>query len=162
MLDVLLSPPLGRAATGVVVLAVALVGWRLRTAESRSPAFAILLALVLAVTVIIIPMFAPYNYLLVLPAVLLIARDWRALWDSGCLSRVGLLLAAAVLAWPWLAALGLATASLLLSENAVQRGWWLPLYTSAKIPIPLVCLVPLSFLVAKAWRGRPRLMASQG
>jgi hypothetical protein len=162
MLDVLLSPPLGRAATGVAVLAVALVGWRLRKAESRSPAFAILVALVLAVTVIIIPMFAPYNYLLVLPAVLLIARDWRALWDSGCLSRVGLLLAAAVLAWPWLAALGLATASLLLSANAVQRGWWLPLYTSAKIPIPLVCLVPLSFLVAKAWRGRPRLMASQG
>jgi hypothetical protein len=49
-------------------------------------------------------------------------------------------------------------ASLFLAPEIVQRGWWLPLYTSAKIPVPLVCLVPLSILVAQAL-GQGRLLS---
>jgi Glycosyltransferase family 87 len=157
MLDVLLSPLWGRVATAVAIAAVGAVCWRFRTRECDSPVFRLMVALILTVTVIVIPMFAPYNYLLVLPAVLLVVRDWGFLWSMGSVSRTGLLLAAGAIGWPWVAALGLAAASLILSPAAVQRAWWLPLYSSVKIPIPLACLVPLSFLVARAWReaGRP-------
>jgi hypothetical protein len=152
MLDVLLSPLWGRIATVVAIAAVAAVCSRFRTQECDSPAFHLMVALILTVTVIVIPMFAPYNYLLVLPAVLLVVRDWGFLWSRGGVSRTGLLLAAGAVGWPWLAALGLAAASMMLSPAAVQRAWWLPLYSSVKIPIPLACLIPLSFLVARAWR----------
>ena len=39
-----------------------------------------MLALVLAVTLVIVPTFAPYNQVLLLPAVFLIAVSWRDLW----------------------------------------------------------------------------------
>jgi hypothetical protein len=111
-----------------------------------------MISMVVAVTVVIIPMFAPYNYVLVIPALLLIMRDWRIVWNSGILGKAGLGLTVAVVSWPWLAALGLALASLVLSPATVQKGWWLPLYTSAKLPIPLVSLIPLSVLVVSAMR----------
>ena len=152
MLQVFLSPRLGRVASAVAATAVAAVCWQFRKEEAGTKQFALLMALTLLVTVIIIPMFAPYNYVLVLPAILLIAQDWRTLWDHGAASRAGLLLTALAIVWPWLAATALASASLILSPNVVQREWWLPLYTSAKLPMPLVAVIPLSLLVALSWR----------
>jgi glycosyl transferase family 87 len=152
MLDVLLSPRWGRISAAVLIAAVAMVCWQSRTQERDSAAFALMISMVVAVTVVIIPMFAPYNYVLVIPALLLIARDWRIVWNSGILGKAGLALTVAVVSWPWLAALGLGLASLLLSPATVQKGWWLPLYTSAKLPIPLVCLIPFSVLVVSAMR----------
>jgi hypothetical protein len=152
MLDVLLSPRWGRISAALLIAAVAMVCWQCRTQERDSAAFAVMISMVVAVTVVIIPMFAPYNYVLVIPALLLIMRDWRIVWNSGILGKAGLGLTVAVVSWPWLAALGLALASLVLSPATVQKGWWLPLYTSAKLPIPLVCLIPLSVLVVSAMR----------
>ena len=159
MLDVLLSPLWGRIAATIAIAVTGVVCWRLRKEPNESPQFALAIALVLAVTVIVIPMFAPYNYLLLVPAVLLIARNWRALSNRSTPSRSALYLAAAAVAWPWVATIGLSVASLFLAPEIVQRGWWLPLYTSAKIPIPLVGLVPLSILVAHAL-GKGRLLSS--
>jgi hypothetical protein len=34
----------------------------------------------------------------------------------------------------------------------VQQYWRLPLYTSAKIPLPIVCLIPLSILMVSTWQ----------
>jgi hypothetical protein len=85
-----------------------------------------------------------------LPAIFLIIKDWQRLWAGGAVSRIGLLLFASVLAWPWLAAIGLAIASPAISATALQQQWRLPLYTVAKIPMPLVCLIPLSLLVSYA------------
>jgi hypothetical protein len=150
MLDVLLTPLWGRIASTSAIAVTAVVCWRLRKEPNDSPQFALAIALVLAVTVIVIPMFAPYNYLLLVPAVLVIARNWRTLSNRSAPSRTALYLAAAAVAWPWVATIGLCVASLFLAPEIVQRGWWLPLYTSAKVPIPLVVLVPLSILVAQA------------
>ncbi len=154
MLQVLLSPDLGHVASALAATAVAAVCWRFRKEEAGTMQFALMMALTLLVTVIIIPMFAPYNYVLVLPATLLIALDWQALWVHGVASRIGLVLATLAVVWPWMAALGLAAASLILSARSVQSEWWLPLYTSAKFPMPLVGVIPLSFLVAWRWRER--------
>ena len=152
ILQVMLSPWVGLVAAGVLVVAVADVCWRFRKQESDQPSFVLMLALTLAATIIIIPMFAPYNFLLMLPAIFLIVKDRRRLWAGGAISRTGLLLFAAALTWPWLAAIGLASVSPAISRTTLQQQWWLPLYTIAKIPMPLLSLIPLSLLVSYAWK----------
>jgi hypothetical protein len=152
MLDVLLSPGWGTLVAAVLIGAVTVVCWQFRMEGSDSTAFALMVAMVVAVTVVIIPMFAPYNYVLVLPTLLLVARNWTIIWSSGGLGKTGFALTVAVVSWPWLAALALTGALVMVPAAAVQRGWWLPLYTSAKLPIPLVSLIPLSVLVVSALR----------
>jgi Glycosyltransferase family 87 len=147
MLDVLLTMRWGRILTAILIAGVAVLGWRLRKEPAGSRMFSLLIALVLAVTVIIIPMFAPYNYILVLPSLLLLGESWSRLWTRDVYARAGCVLTAAAVAWPWAAAIGLSFAAMVLSPETVQQSWWLPLYTSAKIPLPIVCLIPLSILM---------------
>lgn len=152
LLDVLLSPRLGGFATALVLVSILGAYWRFRNEQPGTPEFSMILALALANTVVVIPMFALYNTFLLLPAVLLIVQNRRLLWETGGLSRIGLILSAMAVVWPWVAALGLFFASVILSPAAIQEGWWLPLSSSLKFPIPLVCLLPLTFLVIGAWR----------
>jgi hypothetical protein len=67
-------------------------------------------------------------------------------------ARAGCVLTAAAVVWPWVVAVGLTVASSFLSPQAVQQYWRLPLYTSAKIPLPIVCLIPLSILMVSTWQ----------
>jgi hypothetical protein len=154
MLDVLLTPWWGRMLTAILVATVAAICWRFREEGGGSRMFMLVNALVLAVTVIIIPMFAPYNYILLLPSLLLLVENWSLLWKRGVMARAGCLLGAVAVAWPWVAAIGLTIASLLLSPETVQQTWWLPLYTTAKIPMPIVSLIPLSLLLIAAGEER--------
>ena len=152
MLDVLLTLWWGRILTVILIAGVAALGWRFRKEEAGSRMFSLQMTLVLAVTVIIIPMFAPYNYVLVLPSLLLLGKSWLQLWKRDVFARAGCLLTAAAVAWPWVAAIGLSVASFFLSPQAVQQYWRLPLYTSAKTPLPIVCLIPLSILIVSTWQ----------
>jgi hypothetical protein len=127
------------------VIAVIVTGWRVRFASHDSVAFSTMLALVLAVTLVIVPTFAPYNQILLLPAVFLIAVSWEELWSRSRLTRMGCGLALLVVFWPWLASCGLMLASLFLPASSVQKAWTLPLYTSLGIP-----LVALGLLAAYA------------
>jgi hypothetical protein len=102
--------------------------------------------------VIIIPMFAPYNYILLLPSLLVLVENWQVLWKRNVVARAGCVLGAVAVGWPWVAAVGLSVTSLFLSPQTVQGWWWLPLYTSAKMPMPIVCLIPLSMLVIALWQ----------
>jgi hypothetical protein len=154
MLDVLLTPWWGGILTVCVVLLVAAVCWRFRSEAAGSREFAVMTALVLAVTVIIIPMFAPYNYILMLPSMLVLAENWMVLWNRSVVARAACVLGGVAVAWPWVASIGLTAVSLFLSPATVQGWWWLPLYTMAKIPMPIVCLLPLSMLVIMVWRER--------
>ena len=160
MLDMFLTPLWGGVVTWIMIGMVAFVCWRLRQEDSDAPAFGLMIALVLAVTVIVIPMFAPYNSVLALPALLVLVASWRTLWNHSQMVRLTLLLVTGILVWPWVATLGLACASLFLSPQTVQQGWWLPPYTSAKMPIQLACLAPLSVLVLSAWRRDDKSVAA--
>jgi len=153
MLDVLLTLWWGRILTVILMAGVTAVAWRFRKEEAGSRMISLLMALVLAVTVIIISMFAPYNYVLVLPSLLLLGESWSQLWKRDVFARAGCLLTAAAVAWPWVAAIGLSVASIFLSPQAVQQYWRLPLYTIAKVPLPIVCLIPLSILIISTWQG---------
>ncbi|MGH9502965.1 MAG: glycosyltransferase family 87 protein [Terriglobales bacterium] len=140
LLDVLATPMVGRVLAALTVIVVVVIGWRVRHASHGSAAFSAMMALILAVTLVIAPTFAPYNQVLLLPAVFLIVISWKDLWRRNLLTRsacgVGLL----VVCWPWLASCGLMVASPFLPADLVQRAWASPLYTSLGIPLMVLGL----------------------
>ena len=143
LLDVLTTPWLGKILAALAVLAVVIMGWAVRRASHDSEAFSTMLALVLAVTLVIVPSFAPYNQVLLLPAVFLIAISWRKLWGRGGLSRLLCGVALLVVAWPWMASCALMLASRFLPASSVQKAWAAPLYTSLGIPLVVLGLLSL-------------------
>ena len=143
LLDVLTTPWLGKILAAVAVLAVVITGWKVRRASHDSAAFSTMLALVLAVTLVIVPSFAPYNQVLLLPAVFLIAISWKDLWSRGGLTRMACGLGLLVVGWPWLASCGLMLASRFVSPSSLQKAWTVPLYTSLGIPLVVLGLLSL-------------------
>lgn len=146
-LDVLLSPSVGRLVALAVLLALAWICWRFRRVEAESPDFVLLVALTLGATLIVIPTFASYNQVLLLPAVFALTREGKWLWQRGSWSRAVCMLGIGLLAWPWVAAVGLSVASFVVAPQTVQQGWKMPLAT---IPaIPFACLMLLAPLVGR-------------
>jgi len=143
LLDVLATPVLGKVIAGAAVIAVAAVGWRFRRVAQDSAAFGTILALVLAVTLMIVPTFAPYNQVLLLPAVFLVATSWKGLWSRNRPTRAACVVGALVVFWPWLAACGMTLAGLLLPAGSVERAWAVPLYTSLAMPLVVLGLLSL-------------------
>jgi hypothetical protein len=153
LLDVLTTPTLGKILAGLAVVGVAATGWRLRHRAHDSAAFAWMLALVLAVTVVIVPTFAPYNQVLLLPAVFLLAAAGKDLWTRSRLVRAGFALGVLVVSWPWLASCGLMLARLVLPSDLILRAWAAPLYTS--LAIPLVVSGLLTVFIIHRWHAAP-------
>lgn len=141
VLDVALTPYVGRVLATVLVVVVLILLWKLRKAGERSPEFQFSLAVVMATTLTVIPMFAPYNQLLLLPAVMLIVRYRRVLWTQSRMSRLLLVLALVALSWPWLTAGILSFARLILPARTVEQAWAVPLYTSLAIPVTMLAVL---------------------
>jgi hypothetical protein len=156
LLDVLATPILGKILAAAAVIAVVVTGWRVRRAAHDSVAFSTMFSLVLVVTLVIVPSFAPYNQVLLLPAVFLIATSWKELWGRNRLTRLACGLAVLIVFWPWLASCGLMLASLFLPASLVQRAWAAPLYTSLGIPLVVVGL----FAVCASDRLRTHALSS--
>jgi Glycosyltransferase family 87 len=160
VLDVLVTPGWGRVLAALALLVLLLLGWRLRRVSSDSLAFAWMLALTLAVTVMVVPKAAPYNQVLLLPGILLAAQRWQVLWEKNRLTRIVAVLACVLILWPWLAAVTLTIASLFVPNESVQKAWAVPVYTSLVIPIAVVavlsfCLSEFANLKSKV-SGSPR------
>jgi hypothetical protein len=145
VLDVLTTPEWGRVLAGLIVLALAVTGWKVRRAPTDSPVFNVMLGLVLATTVVIVPKAAPYNQILLLPASLIVARHWQTLWQKNLMSRLLLLVCGLLIFWPWLAATALTIASLSLPPDIVQKAWAVPVWTSLAIPVAVLVLLTSGF-----------------
>jgi glycosyl transferase family 87 len=160
LLDFLLTPKWGAAVTALLVLALAIVCWFTKRDSAESERFVITLALVLTVTIVVLPMFAPYNQLLLLPGLLLAWVHRRDLWRSGA-GRLAYGVALVLVMWPWLASAGLALASFILSPATAQRAWALPIYTSPGIPLIVLMLLILRALpILRYGRGTTNLPAA--
>src|SRR5688572_7339223 len=120
VLDLFLSP--AGAVVASVLLVVVVVGlcWRARKLEETQPEFQRITSLVLAATVVILPMIVPYNHVLLLPAIFLLARDWARLKDYSWITRGLATVAVVLIAWPWIAASVLTVLSGFVRAEAVQ------------------------------------------
>jgi hypothetical protein len=143
MLDIMAGPLVGKVLVVVILIAVIAVSWRFRRTPADSREFTLALAFALAATPAVIPMFAIYNQLLLLPAILILLREWDAESTSRGLTRMAGVATFVFLIWPWAVAAGLTVASTFLPAERVQDAWAVPLWTMLAIPVSgLVLLVP--------------------
>lgn len=125
----------GRILEVVSVLVCALCIWRARGEPAISAAFGQAFGVVLALTVVIVPMFAPYNQVLLAPAILALLRsenEGQSLLPSIRLARA---VGGILLIWPWIAAIGLSLAYLWLTPELRQRLWPMPFYSNFMLPL---------------------------
>jgi hypothetical protein len=117
------------------------LAWQTRAHAASDRAFAGTAALVLAATVILIPSYALYNQVLLVPALLWLARERGALWNGGVIRRSLLLLAGACLLWPWITAVILAAVSFFVPPETVEKAWAVPFWTALLLPVGVAALV---------------------
>jgi hypothetical protein len=143
VLEVLLNLVLGSSAGRVgaqvlatlAVLACGLVLWKSRAQPADLPGFSRATALVLALTVLVVPMFAPYNQILLLPAIFLLVRERAAFLSRSRVRRLAYQGCALVIVWQWLASIGLTATYWLASREAALAGWTYPLFTTFAVPV---------------------------
>jgi hypothetical protein len=149
LLDVLLPAPFGSLAAITIVTALVALCLRSRAASPQTSAFHLTLASVLAVTIVVIPTFAPYNQLMLLPAILVGLEYATRLWKENLASKFVLLVVSLLIAWPWIATLCLFIATFLFPPSAVQQAWQFPIFTS--IAIPAGVLAVLAMIAFEYW-----------
>ena len=138
----------------VVVCAVCV--WPLRREPATSAVFGRALGLVLALTVVIVPMFAPYNQVLLAPAILaLVQRESSgdAILPAVRLARA---LGGIFFAWPWIATTGLSLVYLWLTPALRQHLWLAPFYSNFMVPVFVFGLAVLNTWMNQTWMNQSR------
>jgi hypothetical protein len=123
------------------VLGVALLSIATRMEPPRSEKFKVTCAFILAITVVVVSVAAPYNQVLLLPAIFLMLKRPKDLWRRNRLIRIFAVLTTTFVFWPWLAALALCVASLTVRPQTLQQAWAVPLWTSIGIPLAMLPLL---------------------
>jgi Glycosyltransferase family 87 len=126
---------LGRILGAVSVALCAIAVWRMRGESASSAAFGRCVGLVLALTVVIVPMSALYNQVLLTPAILALVRSAMSLDPILPAVRWARMAGFLLLVWPWIATLGLSFAYVWLTPELRERVWPMPLYPSYVIPV---------------------------
>jgi Glycosyltransferase family 87 len=136
-------------ATSVIVCAVCI--WPVRKEPTTNPEFGRVFGLVLALSVLIIPMFAPYNQVLLAPALLALLRSEASHDPIVPAIRLARVVGAVLLVWPWIATMGLSLAYVWLTPALRERLWPVPFYSNFMVP-------PFLFGLAlqNSWRSGPR------
>ena len=135
VVDRMISPWLGIPVTILTVAMGLLICWQQRRHNADSEAFMQVLSLVLAVTVLIAPILAPYNQIILLPAILLLARERHAIRASGWVGAFLLALLVIAVGWPWFASIPIAAASFVLPAHVTQRCWTVPFWSAWLVPV---------------------------
>jgi len=141
ILESVLPYPWGRLLVVLFAVTVAVVCFKQRREPENTDAFRSSICLVMALTVLTVPTFSLYNQALLLPAILLIARDRRMIWGRNLVSRALLIAVTVLLAWPWFCCTALAALSFALSQETVERAWAAPLWTVPQIPLGVAALM---------------------
>ncbi len=143
----------GRWGRAIELMALALMAyacWKEKRAEANSRAFAFTVSLVLAITVLIVPSYHPYNQALLIPALLLMVKERATIWRRSWINRALIVITIVLIGWPWLSAFVLAGLSFVLSPEAMQVVTLMPVWTALAIPAVvaagmLVCALQRSF-----------------
>ncbi|MGD0509609.1 MAG: glycosyltransferase family 87 protein [Terriglobales bacterium] len=140
-LDKLLASPWAWITRALAVAATLHVGWKNRMCAQDTVAFTLTVVLILTVTIIVIPSYALYNEVLLLPALLMLVRDYKQRATMNSMGRALLALAAILLLWQWATSIVLAGLSFVLPAPTVQAAWAVPLWTVLHLPVVVAALV---------------------
>jgi hypothetical protein len=140
----------GRMLEAVSVIICAIYLWPMRGEAASSAAFGRAYALVLALTVLIVPMFAPYNQVLLVPAILALLQSWDSCEPILPAIRLARALGGLLLVWPWIATMVLTLAYAWLTPTLRERAWMLPLYSNFMVPMFIFGLALLN-----TWMPQP-------
>ena len=119
--------------------------WRFRTLAADTPEFRQSLALILSLTVLIVPMFAPYNQILLLAPILWLWQQRNSLKSDSGVTRALYPATLVAIIWPWIASMALTILCFVSRDLALQL-WQVPLYSSLALPILVFALTLLSSL----------------
>jgi hypothetical protein len=144
LLDIWFTPRFGPVISAALLVTVVVVTRSALMGEPNSPRFVLTISMLLAGTLVVIPTLAPHAQLLLLPGILCLMKYSRDLWRGNTFCRMSLRAAFLLLAWPWLASVGLILAHMSLPVSSLLRFWEVPLYASPVFP--LACLLALSSL----------------
>jgi hypothetical protein len=131
----------GKIAAGCAALATIVSLWRMRFSDATTQEFGFAIALVMALTVLVVPMYAPYNQVLLLPAIFVLVRDRSWLFSKPGAMRFIYFVGAFALSWQWIGSLGLSVLYF-FSRPLALDAWKLPFYATFAIP-PLVFVLTL-------------------
>jgi hypothetical protein len=115
--------------------ACGMVMWKWRKIETSDSEFPSLVALVLALTVLIVPMYAPYNQVLLLPVVLVLVKERREFFARAQWRRMILAVGGIILVWQWVASISLAAVYLLVSQERALQDWTWPFFGTIALPL---------------------------
>jgi len=141
ILEALLPSWLAMLATVALMGILLAVCWRCRLSPANSEGFRWALAWAAAVTLTVVPKLAAYNQLLLIPALLMLARERKT---STFLSRVLMGATFACQGWQWLAAGALSIGSYTVSPSRMRTLALLPLYSLLALPMVALLAVIVS------------------
>lgn len=124
----------------LAVFACASVLWKQRASPAVAQEFGRAAALVMSLTVLIVPMYAPYNQVLLLPAILALVQRRAGFLTRSRAIRIGYVAGAVALAWQWIASSILSGAYLLAARDWAFRGWQWPFFATFILPVLVFAL----------------------
>jgi hypothetical protein len=139
--DVLFGVDLGRATNVLLILITAAICWQMRRENELSIEFSFVSSFVLAATVAITPIFAPYNQLLLFPGFLVLVQHRNVLHPKTPWKRILLGISILMICWQWIACICLTMIHNFVSVRFVERIWAMPFYASLPLPVIVMCLL---------------------
>jgi len=115
--------------------------WRERRQAVNTNAFKFILGLVLATTVLLVPTHGPYNQVLLIPALLIMLKERRTIWQRSVASRALCVITIGLICWPWISCIALAGLSFILPQETVERAWAIPFWTALQTPLAVAALM---------------------
>jgi hypothetical protein len=125
----------GQLLAGIAILACVPLLRKLQREQAGSSGFSGATALVLALTVLVVPMYAPYNQVLLVPAILLLVRERAAFVSRSRSRRLTYLMGTLLVGWQWAASLALTVIYLLVSRARALDGWRWPFFATFALPV---------------------------
>jgi hypothetical protein len=140
LLGWIFTPFVGDLLGLMLLIASARIYWPLWGESSNSSAFGWGIALMATLTVIMVPMVAPYNQILLLPGIMLLMKDGWNIWGQNKVMRLSFVGTAIVLLWPWIASVGLFVVHG-VSAEAADKNWNLPFLPTFTFPLILFAMI---------------------
>jgi hypothetical protein len=139
--DSLIGYPWSWVLEGLAFAAMLGACWNERRHDAKSNSFAFTLSLVLATTVLLVPMIAPYNQVLLIPSLLVLLKEQHTIWQRSIAIRVLFSITAGLFFWPWVSSIALAGLSFVLRAETVDRASDIPFWTVTQIPVGVAGLM---------------------